>query len=77
MSRRGFAIAAVPPWYVAPRIGDATAQGRTIRRARCGHAVYVCAQGLEATGRRGKRLLCARCAAALSAEQGCWMEGSS
>jgi hypothetical protein len=56
--------------YVAPRVGDVAANGRTIRRAACGHLVYVGERGLDAIGRRGKRLMCERCLAALAGEQG-------
>ena len=69
-----YRLVVVPPWYVAPRVGEAAAMGRAIRRARCGHDVYVGARGLDAIGRRGKRLLCGRCAAALAAEEDAGME---
>jgi hypothetical protein len=63
----------VQPWpdvYIAPRIGEVSAKGRTTRQAQCGHAVFISRRGLDAIGRRGKRLICDRCAVALASEQG-------
>jgi hypothetical protein len=57
-------------FYTAPRVGEVEACGRAVRRARCGHRVYVSEQGLDAVGRRGKRLICDRCYAALAGEHG-------
>lgn len=56
--------------YVAPRVGEVAANGRAIRRASCGHAVYVSERGLDAIGRRGKRLMCDRCRVAVATERG-------
>ena len=68
-------------FYVAPRIGDVARQARAVRRARCGHNVYVSQRGLDAIGRQAKRLMCAPCYRAVRAEQGArfagvwWMDG--
>jgi hypothetical protein len=56
--------------YVAPRVGTRPRDGREIRRAVCGHDVCVSAQGIDATERRGKSLVCGPCAKALASEHG-------
>lgn len=56
--------------YVAPRVAAGVADGRAVRRARCGHLVLVGRRGLDAIGRRGKELICGRCYRALALEHG-------
>jgi uncharacterized membrane-anchored protein len=56
--------------YVAPRVSDAASQGRAVRRARCGHDVYLSKRGLDAIGRQGKRLMCDQCYGAVRVEHG-------
>jgi hypothetical protein len=56
--------------YVAPRVGTVPADGRAVRRALCGHDVYLGERGLDAVGRRRKRLYCGECRAALATEHG-------
>ena len=45
--------------YVAPRVGMRPQDGREIRRATCGHDVYLSERGVDAVDNRGKQLVCA------------------
>jgi hypothetical protein len=54
--------------YVAPRVGTVPAEGRAVRRALCGHDVYLSGRGLDAIDRRRKRLYCGECWEAVMGE---------
>jgi hypothetical protein len=60
--------------YVAPGVGTVPADGRVVRRALCGHDVYLSARGVDAVTRRRRRLMCDRCMAAVVTEHG-WRSG--
>jgi hypothetical protein len=56
--------------YLAPRTGSVAEEGRVVRRAACGHDVYLSPRGVDAVERRQKQLICAECMAAIAAEHG-------
>lgn len=56
--------------YVAPRRGACRRDGREIRRAVCGHDVYLSARGVEAIDERAKDLVCGPCSEAVAQERG-------
>jgi|SRR5579884_706915 len=56
--------------YAAPRVGTRPQNERQIRRAHCGHDVYVSDGGLDAIKRQGKQLICGPCVDALASEPG-------
>lgn len=47
--------------YLAPPVGSVPSCSRQVRRASCGHDVYIGPLGVDAVDRRGKQLVCGPC----------------